>query len=256
MGMEICDTQNISLFRLSVPMDRENNNIQIGDMAERARKMEMATLQKLEDDSLKVLKRISSSRLEGVEIQYSYGPDGKRYIVNVVESQSNSSSEDSSDAYRWDDDPQIRRLKAVEEDVREHELTHLKMAGPYAGAVKYRYQTGPDGKQYIAGGHVSISIPSGRSSEDTVNVLTSLKMAALGPEDPSPHDRQVASALEAKIVVARQEIDKTKRDEIGQMEEKQKETLQKKLDAFIKEGFAKTSDAKTGTVITIGSNED
>jgi len=108
---------------------------------------------------------------------------------------------------------QVQRLKAVEEKVKAHESAHKAAGGALAGAVTYQYTTGPDGKRYITGGEVSISIQKGSTPKQTISNMEQVIRAALAPADPSPQDRAVASEAAAAEQQAKQEESAAKSDE-------------------------------------------
>jgi hypothetical protein len=108
---------------------------------------------------------------------------------------------------------QVQRLKAVEEKVKAHESAHKAAGGALTGAVTYQYTTGPDGKRYITGGEVSISIQKGSTPEQTISNMEQVIRAALAPADPSPQDRAVAGEAAAAEQQAKQEESAAKSDE-------------------------------------------
>lgn len=96
---------------------------------------------------------------------------------------------------------EVDRLEATEREVIAHELAHSAVGGRFAGAPSYTYTTGPDGKRYISGGEVSISMPSGKTPEETVQNMRQVRAAALAPANPSSQDLSIAaraSAIETK----------------------------------------------------------
>lgn len=90
----------------------------------------------------------------------------------------------------------VEKLKKRDAEVRQHEQAHKSAAGDLAsGSPNYEYKIGPDGRRYIVGGNVQIdtsAIPN--NPEETIKKAQKIKKAALAPSDPSPKDRQVASA--------------------------------------------------------------
>lgn len=111
----------------------------------------------------------------------------------------NSDSEDSppntTDNQRDQEiQQQIRLLAAREREVIAHEQAHSAVGGKYAGAPSFTYERGPDGVNYITGGEVAISLPTG--GDDPAAILAAarqVRRAALAPADPSPQDRSVAA---------------------------------------------------------------
>ena len=88
----------------------------------------------------------------------------------------------------------VNELKQRDRAVRQHEQAHKAVAGSYAmGGPFYQYQTGPDGKRYAVGGHVSIDTGKEGDAEATIRKMDTVRRAALAPSDPSPQDRSVAA---------------------------------------------------------------
>ena len=88
----------------------------------------------------------------------------------------------------------VNELKQRDRAVRQHEQAHKAVAGSYAmGGPFYQYQTGPDGKRYAVGGHVSIDTGKEGDAETTIRKMETVRRAALAPSDPSPQDRSVAA---------------------------------------------------------------
>ena len=110
------------------------------------------------------------------------------------------------------DDPaaqgQVNRLKQREGEVRRHEQAHISAGGPYVqGGAKYSYQQGPDGRQYIAGGEVSIDVsPVSGNPAATIEKMQTVRKAAMAPADPSPQDRAVAAKASQMETQARAEL--------------------------------------------------
>lgn len=90
---------------------------------------------------------------------------------------------------------QVRKLKARDQAVRQHEQAHLSSAGGLAtSGASYTYQRGPDGVSYAIGGEVRIDTSPGRTPEETISRARTIQAAALAPADPSSQDRAVAAA--------------------------------------------------------------
>lgn len=127
-----------------------------------------------------------------------------------------------------EDDPRIRqeiaRLKAIEEKVKAHEQAHKSAGGQFAGPVNYQYTIGPDGKRYIVGGEVSISIQEGKTPDETIRNMEIVKRAALAPADPSPQDRAVAAQADA--ISAKARMQKLKESADKQQEDKAEQSNQ------------------------------
>ena len=101
---------------------------------------------------------------------------------------------------------QVRELEARDREVRAHEQAHKSAAGPYAGAIHYDYQRGPDSKRYAVGGHVPIDmsdVPGDPAA--TAEKMAVIRRAALAPAEPSSTDRAVAAEASQREAEARQE---------------------------------------------------
>ncbi|MCH8498062.1 MAG: hypothetical protein LAT63_06265 [Marinobacter sp.] len=106
---------------------------------------------------------------------------------------------------------EVERLRARDREVRAHEAAHQAVGGPYAGAVSFVYERGPDGLQYAVGGEVPIDVaPVPGDPQATIDKMRTVRAAALAPVDPSPQDFQVAAQasrqqLEAQLELAREQ---------------------------------------------------
>ncbi len=84
----------------------------------------------------------------------------------------------------------LRRLQARDQRVRAHEQAHSLSGGAQvAAAVRYRYQTGPDGRRYAVGGQAHAPASGGGSPEQALDKSADLRRAAVAPTRPSYHDR-------------------------------------------------------------------
>lgn len=102
-----------------------------------------------------------------------------------------SSSSSSSSAKTTDST--LVKLKARDQEVRQHEQAHISAAGGLAtSAPSYTYQRGSDGQNYAIGGEVSIDVSPGRTPEETLRKAQTIERAALAPKDPSGPDRSIA----------------------------------------------------------------
>jgi hypothetical protein len=100
----------------------------------------------------------------------------------------------------------VNQLRQTEREVIAHEAAHKAAGGSFAGAVSYTYTKGPDGKSYITGGEVPISVPAGDDPEETLRNMEQVARAALAPGDPSGQDLSVAAQASAAAAQARQQI--------------------------------------------------
>ncbi len=87
-----------------------------------------------------------------------------------------------------------------------HEMAHKAVGGQYAGAVHYSYTQGPDGRNYITGGEVSIDVSPEADPEETIRKMQIVRAAALAPADPSPQDLAVAQRATALEMKTRMEL--------------------------------------------------
>jgi len=101
---------------------------------------------------------------------------------------------------------QVRDLKKRDQEVRAHEQAHATVGGPYAGAPKYTFTTGPDGKRYAIGGEVQIDTSPERTPEATVRKMDIVIRAALAPAEPSSQDFAVARLAQGIRSDAQREI--------------------------------------------------
>ena len=116
---------------------------------------------------------------------------------------------------------EVRELKKQDREVRNHEQSHARAAGPYGGQPQYQYVRGPDGKQYAVSGEVKIDTSEEASPEATIRKMDIVIRAALAPADPSAQDRQVATEAKQKKAEAQAEIRAEKQEERGQALESQ-----------------------------------
>jgi len=109
-----------------------------------------------------------------------------------------------------DNDPEVQRqiqqLVTAENKVIAHEQAHMSAGGQFTGGASYSYTVGPDGRRYISGGEVSISIPSSDDPEEKLRLLERVRQAALAPANPSPQDVSVASNASSQMGKVNSEI--------------------------------------------------
>ncbi|MEM9864346.1 MAG: putative metalloprotease CJM1_0395 family protein [Myxococcota bacterium] len=99
-----------------------------------------------------------------------------------------------------DEQREVERLRARDAEVRAHEQAHKIVGGQYAGAIRYDFEVGPDGRRYAVGGSVSIDtseIPG--EPEASIRKMQQVIRAANAPAEPSSQDRKVAADAAAKI---------------------------------------------------------
>ncbi|MCL2029591.1 MAG: hypothetical protein FWG97_04170 [Deltaproteobacteria bacterium] len=99
-----------------------------------------------------------------------------------------------------EEEAQVRKMAQRDQEVKAHEQAHVAASGGLAGAPKYSYQTGPDGRQYAVGGEVSIRRSGGGGNTDqAIAEAETVKRGATAPAQPSSQDMAVAARAEADI---------------------------------------------------------
>jgi hypothetical protein len=112
---------------------------------------------------------------------------------------------------------QVTKLEARDQEVRTHEAAHLAAAGGLArGGASYSYQQGPDGKQYAVGGEVSLDSGGGSTPEETISKARQIRAAALAPAEPSGQDLSVASSSQLLEASALRELVQNRQAESAQ----------------------------------------
>lgn len=105
-----------------------------------------------------------------------------------------------------DQEQEVQRMKARDQEVRTHEQAHQAAGGAYASAPTYEFERGPDGKQYAVGGEVQIDVSEVPDDpEATMKKMQVVRRAALAPAEPSGQDRRVAAEASMKEAEARRE---------------------------------------------------
>lgn len=111
---------------------------------------------------------------------------------------------------------QVRELKKVDREVRQHEQAHKAAGGPFVGGVSYTFEQGPDGQRYAVAGSVPIdTAPVDGDPEATIAKMEVVKRAALAPTKPSGQDQAVASAADQTRVQAQAELNRERDDELS-----------------------------------------
>lgn len=115
----------------------------------------------------------------------------------------------------------VKDLKRRDAEVRAHEQAHAAVGGAHAGAPRFRFVRGPDGKFYAVAGEVTIdtsAVPG--NPQATIRKMQQVKRAALAPQEPSAQDRRVAAEAERKILQARQQIREEENEKVKKAQEK------------------------------------
>lgn len=104
------------------------------------------------------------------------------------------------------DQQTIRKLAAIDREVRAHEQAHMAVGGQYAGSATYTYERGPNGVNYAIGGEVPIDTSAEATPAATLRKAQIIQRAALAPAEPSPADRRVAAEAAQMAAQALQEL--------------------------------------------------
>lgn len=108
----------------------------------------------------------------------------------------------------------VDQLKERDAEVRRHEQAHASAGGQYAGSPSYETEQGPDGRSYAVGGSVDIDVtPIANDPAATIQKMQVVQRAALGVDEPSAADRNIANEASRHAAEARQELaaEKTER---------------------------------------------
>lgn len=99
-----------------------------------------------------------------------------------------------------------------DQEVRVHEQQHASVGGQHTGTPSYEFKTGPDGKQYVVEGSVSVDVsPVAGDPSATIEKMRQVKAAALAPAQPSSADRKAAARADSHIADATAELMQTKK---------------------------------------------
>lgn len=151
------------------------------------------------------------------------GGDRLELSAAGIEEQKRLRARDGLPAGKSGDEPldarqqeQVRKLERIERSVIMHEMAHMAGgAGIVSSGPRYQYQEGPDGKRYIVGGEVGISVSPEDTPEATIRKMQRVQSAALAPADPSAQDRAVASAAAQLQMQAQMELARQRMESIG-----------------------------------------
>ena len=140
---------------------------------------------------------------------------GAKLVVNDKEEGPNGLTEEEHQ--------KVEELKRRDAEVRAHEQAHAAVGGAHAGAPRFRFVRGPDGKFYAVAGEVTIdtsAVPG--NPQATIRKMQQVKRAALAPQEPSAQDRRVAAEAERKILQARQQIREQENERVRKAQEQKK----------------------------------
>ena len=93
-----------------------------------------------------------------------------------------------------DDKEMIQRLQARDAEVRAHEMRHVAALGSSAGAVRFDYQIGPDGRAYAIGGSTEVRASGASDPATAAQRARRIRQAAMAGGDPSQADMSVAAS--------------------------------------------------------------
>lgn len=144
-----------------------------------------------------------------------------------IEDSEKKDDEDSQSAYMGKDGEPlsheevrlVNELKAIDINVKNHEVAHLGAAGGLArGGANYAYTEGPDGVLYATEGEVSIDTSETGDPKKDVQKAQQIRAAALAPSDPSPQDYRVAASatmmeMKAQMRLAQETFEELKKDQ-------------------------------------------
>ena len=140
----------------------------------------------------------------------SKGAAGKQAADNASPLDTPSAPAKSTDFSTTQEEREIEQvilqLQQREKQVIAHEQAHKSVGGQYAGAATYSYTKGPDDKNYITGGEVSIDVSDESTPQKTIPKMEQVRAAALAPVDPSAQDMSVASTATQKEQNAKLQI--------------------------------------------------
>lgn len=107
---------------------------------------------------------------------------------------------------------EVRKLKAIDRKVREHEAAHKAAGAGLTGGASFDYVRGPDGRQYAVSGEVKIDVSPAQTPEQTIAKAKRIQAAALAPADPSSQDRAVAAQAAQMAAKAQAEMSREKEE--------------------------------------------
>lgn len=102
---------------------------------------------------------------------------------------------------------ELLQMQQRDQEVRLHEQQHASVGGQHTGSPQYEYTTGPDGKQYVVEGSVSVDLsPIAGDPNATIEKMRQVKAAALAPAEPSSADKEAAARADAHMAQATAEL--------------------------------------------------
>lgn len=111
---------------------------------------------------------------------------------------------------------ELLQLQSRDQEVRVHEQQHASLGGQHTGFPSYQYETGPDGKQYVVEGSVSVNLsPVAGDPVATIEKMRQVKAAALAPAEPSSADKNAAATADSLISKATAEIMQAREEKLA-----------------------------------------
>jgi hypothetical protein len=135
---------------------------------------------------------------------------------------------------------EVRALQSKDQKVKMHEMAYVAAGGQYAGAARYAYKTGPDGRRYAVGGEVPIDVSKEKDPEHTIQKMAQVKRAALAPADPSAADRAIAAKATQIIAQADRELIKRRMEEEKASDESSPDKVSKGIRSYLEQGKCST----------------
>jgi len=160
-----------------------------------------------------------NSDLNNIEDKAEISQDSKDLLQQDKINQTTDKTEPGNkEEYTSEQKYKIDELKNTDKEVKAHEQAHMAAAGGIAtSSPSYKYEEGPDGKQYAVSGEVNIRVTSEQDPEKTIEKAEQAKKAALAPSDPSSQDRNVAGKADQMIQKAKSELNKNKDSSVSSL---------------------------------------
>ncbi len=157
------------------------------------------------------------------ETSQSYGTRLRLNNMQVLLDEQEKKSDDKKDTSGEPEDKdlslreetRVRKMKARDREVRDHERAHANVGGGIAGSPKYEMMIGPDGHSYAVGGEVKINLIKASTPESTIERMDQIIRAAMAPVRPSAGDRSVAVRAREIKMEAEIEITQKRNDDEG-----------------------------------------
>lgn len=144
---------------------------------------------------------------EGRQGQADQQENGQMQPEDNADSANSTSDRQNEQSLPPEVQQQIAELKKRDQEVKAHEAAHAAVGGSATGAPSFTYEQGPDGRRYAVSGEVSVDLsPVAGDPHATIAKMQKVHAAALAPVNPSPQDKQVASAAIKTIASAQTEL--------------------------------------------------